>query len=317
MLLRNKTLLSRHRKMPFPRAIALVLLCWTAPLLGGMESLSEEIPAHTLYIDVEGEWRPVIGVNSIDRVSVLLDDGQTRSVDPHRIKYGKKSLPPVGRVTRLDTQGTSFWSVFRRLGSDKVWFEFELVADRPLEDVYVVLLVFMEGSEDTLIGFSPIKDLPAGEVVTRRAYFPNVRPPPEARWLFKYSFYVGGRPIEAFDIKGVYNRPETQSLQIPWETRLKTYLEVSEEHNLTRPMQPFSIRMEAFSPAEAKAAGVKGIRPRIEVAPDGTVEIIRLEADLSEAQRAALLKDVANWRIFPVVKDGKPVGKSVTSPINF
>lgn len=317
MLLRKKAPVSRYWKIPFPHAIALMLLCWTAPLFGGMESLSEEISSHTFHIEVEGEWRPVVGVNSVDRVSVLLDGGQTRSVKQDVIKYVKKSLPPVGRITRLDTQGTSFWSVFQRLGSDKVWFEFELVADRPLEDVYVVLFVFMEGSEDTTIGFSPIKDLPAGEVVTRRAYFPNVRPPPEVRWQFTYSFFVGGLPIEMFQIEAVYNRPETQSLQIPWEARLKTYLEVSEKHNLTRPMQPFSIGMEAFSPTEAKAAGIPGIRPRIRIAPDGTVEIIRLDADLSDARQSALFKDVASWRIFPPVKEGKPIEKTVTCPINF
>jgi hypothetical protein len=294
-----------------------MLLSWTAPLFGGMESFLEEISAHVFHIDVEGEWRPVIGVNSVDRVSVLLEDGRTRSVKPDSIKYEKKSLPPVGRITRLDTQGSSFWSVFRRLGSDKVWFEFEVVADRPLEDVYVVLFVFMEGSEDIKIGFSPIDDLPAGEVVTRRAYFPHTRPAPEVRWQFKYSFYVGDLPVEIFEIESVYNRPETQSLQIPWEARLKTYLEVYGKHNLTRPMQPFFIRMEAFSPAEAKAAGIAGIRPRIRVAPDGTVEIVELDTDLSDARRVALLKDVASWRIFPPVKEGQALEKTVICPIQF
>ena len=294
-----------------------MLLCWTAPLFGGKESLAEEISTHTFHIKVEGSWRPVIGVDSVDRVRVLLDGGQTRGVNPEVIKYEKKSLPPVGRVTHLNTQGPSYSSVFKRLGSDKVWFEFDLVADRPLEDVYVVLFVYMEGSKDTKIGFSSIKDLPAGEVVTRRAYFPNVRQPPEENWKFNYSFYVGGLPIEIFQIENVYNRPDTQSLQIPWEARLKTYLEVSEKHTLTRPMQPFSIRMEAFSPAEAKAAGITGIRPRIRVSPDGTVEIIRLDSDLSDVRQSALLKNVADWRIFPPVKDGKPIKQTVTCPIQF
>ena len=293
---------------------------WASALMAGPVVLAERVPAHLFMVEIDGDLCPVVDVEANDRIVVLKRDQSRVTLRHERVGLLPKQLSPVGRVTVCESEGLSY-----REGmisndfvytSEELTFDFKLVADRDLSDVYVVLFYGKpdrRGSQAA--AFAKFKDLPAGSVVTRSAVFPNVTLPQNTR--YRFELYSHGLPIEMLYLNRVAAAPRSHGLLIPWEERIRAYRGMARESKASRSPSAFVVTFTGIDTGPYQENGIDGLRLEVRVRDDGTAKVLSGFEPLNERDRIALLAQVPNWRFFPEVKKGRLKEGLITLPIRF
>jgi len=274
------------------------------------------INSHVFLVEHGGEQHPVCGVRN-NKVCLQLPDDENLWKRPERFDVDSVQLPPVGRLTLFFSKGNSRSEThvgehfINNFSSSTI--EFDLVADRPLENVYAVLFLRSPDESRTSLLFGKVGSLPAGERVTRATVFPQTIP---GGSTYEVEFYVNGFPVEQFKISQVALDPKSSSLLISWEDRLEFFRELSEQSARSGPPLPFAARFSAFDREACRADGWDTLRVKIRIKSDGKVEYLGCEPELSAAQSAKLAHDVGLWRFFPAAEAGALITRNAALPVS-
>lgn len=295
--------------------IIILLGCGTvSPLTGNIQSLAPEIDAHVFYVKSGKQMLPVCGVESKSKVIALYPDKEQKAIKYRQVAAAEKKLPPVGRVTVCSSEGRTEWLRYDFSTIGTTYFTFDLVADRSMPNCYVVLIMeFPDQPNNKVISFSKLGDLPAGELVNRDVVFHNIIAPEGSSYV--YELYKDGFPVEQFRLQGVAGNPRSKSLLIPWDLRLKQFLISAKDKDITRQVRPFHRSFRAFNLSAIKNRGIKELKITILVKKDGSVELKKGDAQLTDDEQSLLSQDVKTWQFLPAVKEGKPYDMRVAVPL--
>lgn len=288
--------------------------------MGSVAELAREVDAHLFFTKYKGDNAYVVNVVSRSKVEVVLPNKENREVRYDRISSAEKKLPPVGRVTICETEGTSQYQT--HVSSDFIQtlgdthFRFCFVVDRPIQDCYVVLMyTFPDQTLEKGIAFAKIGDLEPGKLLKEDIIFNGVILPDGTSYNFE--FYSKGFPLETFYLPQVVGNPRSGSLFIPWKVRLEQYLVIAEKKKLTRQPVPIDRGFFTFDIPAIKDRGIKALKLAVLVKKDGSVEMLQPDPQLTPAEQGTLASDLLTWRFLPRVKDGLPQEANVSFPIRF
>ncbi len=294
-------------------------LCGPLKLTAGVSKLAEELPAKVLYLEVEGGMRPVVGVASIDKVQVLMPGGKLKTSKYKSLAYAEKKLRPIGRLTLCSMEAVS--TSGSQISGDVVFnvahsnIHLELVADRPLKDVYAVVSYHgLTRTGQDVITMGRVGDIVPGELVKRDVFLQSVAIPGKTR--YHVDFYSQGQPIEVFRLPSVAETPYSKSLLIPWELRLASYLQNADKDATQQP-KPFHM---VISDALREACRVKGVQQVdliVHIEKDGTVALDKIDGSIEAGIQKVIQKDVRDWLFFPKVIDGQPEHLKIKVPLRF
>ena len=295
--------------------VALGLVLTAGVLHAGIREPSSSIDSFLFMVKDDGQARPVVGAESLEMVTVLLDNREKKTIKMSGAALIPKELPPSGRVTILEVealtgpkrQGYSYWM--------DTSIKLDLVSDTDLQDSYVVVFFWAPDNpvEPADITFCPIGDLEAGKVAKKTIMFPNVRR--LEGWRYMYYIYCNGFPVEMHQIGDVAEVSGSEGLMIPWERRMDHYLEQARETKRSNKPRPFRIHLSNLDVGSCRERGIQQIRVLIDIRKDGTVEIIEPDPRLTAEEKSQLEKDAEIWNIFPALEEGKPVEYRVKIPL--
>lgn len=299
--------------------IIILLGCGTiSPLSGGIQSLAPKVDAHVYYVKSGKEMLPIIGVESQTRVVVIFSDKERKSIKYRQVGWAELNLSPVGRVTVCGSKGRTEWEQY--VSEDFIstmgttYFTFDLVADRFIPNCYIALIMeFPDQSENKVISFSKLGDLPAGELINKDVVFHNIIAPEGSSYV--YEFYMGGLPVEQFILSEVAGNPRSKSLLIPWDLRLKQFLISAKDEDITRQVRPFHRNFRALNLSAIKSREIKELKITILVKKDGSIELKKGDPQLTDNEQSLLSEDVKTWQFLPAVKEGKPYDMRVAVPL--
>jgi hypothetical protein len=288
-------------------------------LAAGPINPAKKVKTKIIFSEIKGEHRPVIGVISSKEVVVLLKDEQRKRTRPKQVRAVEKQLPPVGRVTICSTEGLSEWenSVMGGWVTNytQTSFAFDMVADREIRNAYIALFYEFPENRSSGIAFCSLGDLPAGELVHREAFFPNVKLPRGTS--YRFTIYAEGMPVEKFRLNRVATLPRSQGLLIPWGIRLKHYIEKAQANGTSRMPNPFDVGFTHLDKSQIKDRGIESAKVGILVHVDGRVSLEKGDGQLSEEDLKQLSRDISGWRFFPALKEGEPYERRVSIPLQF
>ncbi len=308
-----------------------VLVCATftsTTLFAEVNTMSAEVTAYEFLLGSSSDLM-VIGVEDSNHVIVRRPDNKTEVISPDQreLRITEKKMHPQGRITICRTQARSEREsrinkdiVAQMTGSDiqlemgETYFTFELVADRDLDAVYLVLFLYHpDHPDDKTIEFGRIGDLQAGEFVKREITFPNTTVTEGME--YRFEFFSGGAPLEMYMLPDVAMNPASRSLQIPWSARLDCYLRHGEDAKRNAHPRPWKMGFQEIDLEGYKARGAADMKIKIRVKADGSCKLIEGDPRMTDKEVEALSHDIAQWKFFPELEKGKPTAKLVAAPL--
>jgi len=198
--------------------------------------------------------------------------------------------------------------------SSSTSFAFTLQADRDLKDVYAAIFTWVGDDDQPGVCFGRLGDLEAGQRCRREARFP-VYVGHGVRFRYRFEFYTNGRVVEIFPIDRIATDTRSKNLGIPFEDRLKAFLESAREKNLSGMPVPFTVGFAGFPKEQCRKRGIEEFRVSLLVRADGSLELGDLDPCLTKTEIRALDQEIRRWEFFPALEEGKPVDQMVSFPV--
>jgi hypothetical protein len=287
--------------------------------------LSAEQPEHepfpeTMMVDVffnerKGEFHRIAGVEG----KKLLRLGEDNKFE--KMKHGAYASKPWlarvdGHLAVYDVVGTtgsmggtiSNYQVYTLGGATAV--EFSLCSDRDLEGVWVAMKFFDAETEDLLaVSFGSIGDLEKGKRSIRKIKY---QIEVEVGIKFTYQFFAkGGYPLIDRPIGQICDHPQTRSWGIPWEERLKAYLDRNDYNSANYAAKPFLVSEMPELFEKLKSRGQHQFKMKLSVNTDGTVSVVENDPGISPEEIPLVKEALVSWRCFPALQNGSPVVQEI------
>ncbi len=285
---------------------------------GGPVEAASEVWGHRLFVEHEGDMRAIVHAKN-GRVQVEDAHGEREWSGSSEYAFVRDRIPSVGRITVYESAGVGRQIIMGEgqaiRSSSRSSISFDLVADRDLADVYVVMFYHEPGkSTASYLGFGDVGDMVAGKRVKRTVKFLGSLP--NVRW-YHYEFYSGQDGIESLDFDHVAVLFGTTGLQIPWEDRLRSYLRGANVARQSRIPMLFHFELGEELEDQLRELPISILRLELEITKEGSTKLIRVLDDLDAGLVSALESAAAHWRFFPAVDEKKPISTRVIFPIRF
>ncbi|MEX0321250.1 MAG: hypothetical protein AB3N63_03785 [Puniceicoccaceae bacterium] len=287
-------------------------------MAAGITQISDKMRAHVYFANVEGNMCPLVGVESVSKIIVRKQGEGDRTIDFKTVSIAEKVLPPCGRLTVCNMEGSSLktdWvdGDFISTGRETNMYV-EVVSDRDLEDVYMVILYKgLKSGGNSAVTMGAIGDLPAGKLVKKNILLRGVAVPGNTRYYIE--FYSKGMPVEQHRLTKIASMPNTQGLLIPWDVRMKTFIEDARAKKLTQQPRPFDLFIPPEFKESLKGEGIDQLRLMTTVKKNGTVALKEADEQLSKSDVDRLKSLMQSWHFFPEMKSGRARDKTVAIPL--